>query len=164
MGEITKRVQELLNIPNLCKRCGLCCVVTTFSKVKSIGEIKELIENPETDENLRQGAIDYLSIFEPYPDNKIVEEKFPEIYKSVLKKTGKKADEITFFKCKHYDKSKGGCQNYENRPNLCRVYPVVHSSTFYFPDCGYKEEGERRWAEIEKILADLENAQKQDSA
>lgn len=152
MADILKRVEELLKHPeNACRQCGMCCNCVIFTGALSTGEILELINNPETPEVKSKGAKDFLSIFEQYPDNREVEAKFPNEYRSIVDKNG---ENVAIFRCKYH---KGRCTNYENRPELCRVYPVLHKDTKYFPGCGYNEWGARNWAEVEKILIELQN-------
>lgn len=39
--------------------------------------------------------------------------------------------DVYHYTCKHFDKTSGNCMNYENRPDMCRVYPNGY-------DCRYK--------------------------
>ena len=102
----------------LCKMCGKCCRVVTaalpYEKLKQMAEAND------------QGAIDFLSIFEPYKsvyDAKKVDAEIVENIENRLKEDGNYNEkEMTYYRCK-FLKSDNLCGNYENRPTLCRYFP-----------------------------------------
>ncbi|GBF22759.1 hypothetical protein tpqmel_0163 [Candidatus Gastranaerophilus sp. (ex Termes propinquus)] len=159
MSNALKRVEELLKFPDgLCRQCGLCCTCVSFKGGLNKGEIREMIENPETAEDQRAGAKDFLSIFEQYADNATAKKAYPEVYRAIVENSKRPEVEVALFKCRFYNKDSGGCTNYETRPSLCRAYPVISEKNSYFPGCGYEETGKQRWAEIEKILEELKKS------
>ena len=61
-----KQVKELLTLPqSLCKQCGQCCNVVIFKGGLLYDEIVELVNNPLTKDSQKQGAMDFLLIFQP---------------------------------------------------------------------------------------------------
>ena len=149
-----KKVKELLTMPqSLCKQCGQCCNTAIYKGGLLYDEIINLINNPLTKESQKEGAKDFLSVFEP-----ITFEKAQKInYKftvDILKRLNKTSEQVTFFRCK-YVTNDNKCSIHETRPNLCRVYPVCYKDGFYFDGCGYAEYARKNWSEIEKILKDL---------
>ena len=149
-----KKVKELLTLPqSLCRQCGQCCNVVIFKDGFLYDEIVEMINNPLTKESQIQGAKDFLSVFQPIS----FEEAQKRNYKytvDIIKKIGKTKEQVTFFHCKNLGED-GRCKDHENRPNLCRVYPVCYKDMFYYDGCGYAETARKNWTEIEKILKNL---------
>lgn len=155
MSEVLKRVKELLNLPQeLCNMCGHCCNIATFKGGLSYDEIKKLIANPESDPVQVDGAKDFLAIFEPYASAEEAKAFSPGFYQSVLDLLGSDTN-ASFFKCKYIGEDKK-CKIHEDRPVLCRMYPIPHSRTLFIPGCGFEKQSKKNWAEIEKIIADLE--------
>ena len=139
--------------PNLCKMCGLCCRVATtpipYEKLKQM--------QAEGD----QGAVDFLSIFEPYPSIDDARKVAPQVVDNIIE--GLKSDgeyenyELTFYCCK-YLKEDNSCSNYENRPALCRHFPSSPWAVVP-PECGYEgwlfEKREEIKQKIRKTKEDL---------
>ena len=148
-----KKVNELLKMPQeLCNMCGLCCKLASFKGGMSLKEIKE-IANDYSDPTQADGAKDFLTIFEPIPleEAKALSAGFVE---DVLKRFEGKEEQASFFKCRFLGESM--CLIHEDRPVLCRMYPIPHERTVYHPGCGFKERGEKNWAEIKKIIIELQ--------
>ena len=117
---------------SLCKMCGLCCRVATT--VISHEQLKKMKDAGD------QGAIDFLSIFEPYPsieEARKVSAKVVDNIIDALTKDNKLSDyNLTFYCCK-YLRDDNTCSNYEKRPLLCRHFP---SSPWALvpPGCGFE--------------------------
>ncbi|OGH98597.1 MAG: hypothetical protein A2104_07095 [Candidatus Melainabacteria bacterium GWF2_32_7] len=154
MSEAVKRVQELLKLPqHLCDMCGKCCKIATFKGGLSYEEIKKLAESTDEDPSQIEGAKDFLSIFAPYNSRKEAEEAGVGFIDRVLERFGKDSD-VSFFYCKFIGEN-NSCLIHEDRPLLCRMYPIPHERTFYNPGCGFEEQGKKNWQEIENIIEDL---------
>jgi len=156
MSDIVKRVEELMKLPqHLCNTCGKCCRMATFKGGLTYEQVKKLAESMDEDPVQVEGARDFLSIFVPYNSTEEARKVEPEFVDETLKRLGKKDDEMSFFYCR-YIGDNNLCMIHEDRPALCRMYPFPHEKTLYFKGCGFKEQGEKNWAEIKKILEDLE--------
>lgn len=154
MSEVVKRVQQLLKLPqNLCNMCGKCCKIATFKGGLSYEEIIKMIKDPEEDPSQIEGALDFLSIFVPYESMEKAREVGEGLIERVFERFGRDSN-VSFFYCRYVGES-GACLIHEDRPLLCRMYPVPHERTFYNPGCGFEEQGKKNWQEIENILADL---------
>lgn len=154
MNAINK-VQELLKLPqHLCNMCGKCCRLATFKGGLSYDEIIELIKNPNEDPEQVQGAKDFLTIFIPYDNIEDVKKISPSFVDRVAKKLGKE-NKASFFYCKFLDNS-GKCAIHEDRPHLCRMYPIPHERTIYLEGCGFEEQGIKNWNEIVNIINELQ--------
>jgi len=153
MSEAVKRIKALLKLPQkLCNMCGKCCHIATFKGGLSYENILELIANPESDPTQVEGAKDFLAIFEPYDSNDTVKDIEPEFYRRVMEKVGN--PEMSFFGCRYIGKQ-GGCLIHEDRPLLCRMYPIPHERTMFFPDCGFEKQSIANWKEIESIVEEV---------
>lgn len=154
MSEAVKKIQELLKLPqSLCNMCGKCCHIATFKGGLSHEQILELISNPESPATQVEGAKDFLTIFEPYDSHETVKKLAPEFYEKVMKQVGN--PDMTFFKCRFIAKQ-GGCLIHEDRPVLCRMYPIPHERTMFFPGCGFEEQSIANWKEIQEIVKEVE--------
>jgi Fe-S-cluster containining protein len=158
MSDNVKRVKELLKLPqHLCNMCGKCCKIASFKGGLSYEEIKQLAENKAAPPNQSEGARDFLSIFVPYEsfdEARKVSSDFVDVF---CEKFSKKSN-FSLFYCKYLTDNK--CSIHEDRPLLCRMYPIPHEKTLYDPECGFKEQGQRNWEEIEKIIKSLEEKMK----
>jgi len=156
MSEIVKKVEELFKLPqNLCKTCGKCCRIATYKGALHYEDVKKIAEGQHEEPTQIDGARDFLTIFTPYDTTADARAVAPEFVDSTLKKLNKKDDEMSFFYCK-YVGDNGMCMIHEDRPLLCRMYPIPHERTLYFPGCGFEEQGKKNWEEIVQILKDLE--------
>lgn len=154
MSEAVKKVQELLKLPqHLCDMCGKCCKIATFKGGLSYDEIIKLINDPDEDPTQIEGAKDFLTIFVPYKSREDAMKAGPGLIERVLERFGKDS-EVSFFYCKYVGEN-NSCLIHEDRPMLCRMYPVPHSRTFYNPGCGFEEQGKKNWQEIEEIIEQL---------
>jgi len=154
MSDAVKRIQELLKLPQkLCKMCGSCCHIATFKGGLSYEQILELIADPESDPIQVDGAKDFLTIFAPYDSHDTVKKIAPEFFEKVMKQVGK--PNMSFFRCRYIGEH-GGCLIHEDRPLLCRMYPVPHERTLFFPGCGFEEQSIANWNEIKEIVKEVE--------
>ncbi|MEI8390583.1 MAG: YkgJ family cysteine cluster protein [bacterium] len=161
MSEAVKKIKELLKLPQkLCNMCGSCCKIATFKAGLSYEQILELIANPETDPTQVEGAKDFLTIFEPYYTHDDIKKIAPDFYERVMKQVGK--PNMSFFRCRFIGKH-GGCLIHEDRPLLCRMYPVPHERTMFFPGCGFEEQSIANWKEIEIIIEEVRKRSEQTS-
>lgn len=152
MSDVVNKVKELLTVPyDLCKRCGTCCRISIFRGGLSYEEIKQLATSTTAEPNFIEGAKDFLSVFVPYETNEEAIKAVPGLANAILKEIKKEPDQITFFHCKYLGDN-NLCKIHEDRPFLCRIYPVPHEKTIFSPDCGLKSYCQNSWKEIEKIL------------
>lgn len=159
MSDAVKKIEELLKLPQeLCNMCGKCCHIATFKGGLSYEDITELINDPKTDPTQSEGARDFLAIFKPYDSHLTVKEKDPVFYERVMKKVGN--PNMSFFHCK-YIGERGGCLIHEDRPLLCRMYPVPNEKTLFFPDCGFEAKCNENWKKITAIIDEFKAKQKE---
>jgi len=157
MSDAVKRVQELLKLPqHMCKMCGICCRIAIFKGGLSYEEVLKLANSNTEKPSQIEGARDFLSIFMPYNSVEEAKKIAPEFVDQLLKAFGKEA-KTSFFYCKYLKDNR--CLIHEDRPHLCRMYPIPHEKTFYNPECGFKEQGKKNWEEIENIIRELEAKQ-----
>ncbi|MFH0702723.1 MAG: hypothetical protein V2B14_04195 [bacterium] len=125
---------ELLGIPfPACKMTGQCCRCAS----PSTPAIK-LLEKGANSEFAR----DFFSIFIPYKNIEEAEKINPEMVKRCLNSAKKPTNKVSvnniaFFHCR-YIADDNKCLIYEDRPQLCRVYP---DSPFviFAAGCAYEE-------------------------
>jgi len=154
MSDRVTRIKELLKLPQqLCNMCGSCCKIATFKGGLSYEQIIELINDPESEPSQVEGAKDFLTIFEPYYSHEDIKNISPEFYERVMAQVGK--PNMSFFKCRFIGEH-GGCLIHEDRPVLCRMYPVPHERTMFFPGCGFEKQSKANWNEINKIIKEME--------
>lgn len=163
MSDIAKRVEELLKLPQeLCHTCGKCCRIASFKGGLKYEEVLTLSKKTPEDENEAKqidGAKDFLTIFQPYDSIEEAKEVAPEFVENTLKYLGKKEDEMSFFHCRYIDDN-NLCQIHEDRPLLCRMYPIPHERTLFNPGCGFEKKAKENWDEIKKIIKQLEELAK----
>ena len=145
---LSKRPQEL------CRMCGKCCrVVTTTTPYKELKASKE------------QGAIDFLSIFEPYPSIEAAREVDAGIVDNIiegLKEDGNYDEKnMTFYHCK-YLQDDNLCGRYEDRLTLCKHFPSTPWAIVP-PGCGYegwlflkREEIKQKIRKVKEELIELQ--------
>jgi Fe-S-cluster containining protein len=162
MSEITQRVSELMKLPqSLCKGCGKCCYAIfrggmLYEEVLAIAN-KQPVNEEEA--KMKEGANDFLTVFAPFESIEAAKQYSEEFVRLTLEHFGKKEGEVTYFKCRFLD-SHNHCKIHEDRPNLCRMYPIPSAHSYFNPGCGYKEQAEKNWAEIKQIIDQLENLSK----
>ena len=95
-----------------CACCGSCCRLA--SSEYSFEELKERAKNGD------KFSSDFVSIFVPYKSKDEPRKLFPD-YIELLEKTFK-GEELYFYYCPKLG-ADGLCTDYENRPDICRVFP-----------------------------------------
>jgi Fe-S-cluster containining protein len=109
-----------------CKKCGTCCKLA--SSEFSFEELKYKAQKGD------KFASQFTSIFRPYENIEEVKIIFPEFVEMVFEKLDKD-EKIYFYHCPHLTKE-NLCNDYDNRPEVCRVFPNNPLIIFH-PSCGY---------------------------
>lgn len=153
--DYAKLVEELLKMPQeLCKMCGLCCKVASYKGGMSFEEIQE-IANDFSNPTQADGAKDFLTIFAPISDEEAMALS-PEFVESVYERFPESQNKECFFKCRFMNEARTMCAIHEDRPMLCRMYPIPHERTFYHGQCGFKQQGRENWQKIIAIMLELQ--------
>jgi Fe-S-cluster containining protein len=119
--------------PDLCHQCGKCCrSATTFNNHQTLLNLASQGE---------QEAIEFLSIFKPFPSLEAAKAIEPEQVERVLTELtsqGKGATDadVTFYYCEHVSPT-GQCTIYDNRPTCCRRAPD-NGWAMMPPGCGFE--------------------------
>lgn len=95
-----------------CACCGSCCKLA--SSEYSYEELKERAKNGD------KFSKDFVSIFVPYESKEEPRKLFPQ-YIELLEKTFK-GENLYFYHCPKLGEN-NLCTDYENRPDICRVFP-----------------------------------------
>ncbi|MDR1326904.1 MAG: YkgJ family cysteine cluster protein [Heliobacteriaceae bacterium] len=127
---INERPQEL------CKMCGRCCRVATGAQ--PYAQILKLAQEGN------QGAVDFLSLFEPYPSVEAAREADNLIVDNIIRHY--RGDDLTFYHCK-YLLEDNLCGKYEARLPVCRCFPSSPWAVVP-PGCGF--EGYLFWKQEEE--------------
>ncbi|HEY9745095.1 MAG TPA: YkgJ family cysteine cluster protein [Oculatellaceae cyanobacterium] len=119
-------------LPDLCHKCGRCCrSATTYN---SHAKLLQMAEDGVKD------AIDFLSIFEPYPSIEdarlVVPDQVEQVLKEVESRDDMRVEDLTFYHCR-YVTDEGLCGIYERRPRCCREAPG-HGWSVMPPGCGFE--------------------------
>lgn len=162
MADAIERVKELLKLPqSLCRTCGKCCKVVSFKNGLSYREIKALAEqdiNSSAEASQIEGARDFLSIFVPYESIQEIEQVNLKLVEDFQKNFNKDiTKEQYFFYCKFLSKD-NLCLIHEDRPSLCRMYPIPHERTLFHDDCGFEKQAKENWRQIQLIMKELEES------
>lgn len=145
----TEKKRTPPSFPDLCHKCGRCCVsATTF---RSYADIQNEIALGNED------AKEFLRVFEPFPSieeaRKVVPEQVDRVIHTVLDGNGMNLADVTFYHCR-YVTEEGMCGIYETRPRACREAPY-NGWSMMPPGCGFEgwqfEQRERQRAEIRKL-------------
>lgn len=156
MSEAVNKVRELMRLPqHLCNMCGKCCKIAIFKGGLTYKEVVALANSTDADPTQIEGAKDFLSIFVPYETPEDAKKANSPFVQRTLEQLKKTEEEITFFYCQ-YINEKNMCMIHEDRPLLCRMYPIPHERTLYNLDCGFEEQGLKNWNEIKQIINALE--------
>ena len=146
--DYAQKVEQLLKMPQkLCKMCGLCCKVASFKAGMSYEEIKEIAKD-SSNPSQADGARDFLTIFRPISREEAIRLS-PGFVETVLERFKDRKDKVCFFSCR-FIKDGTLCLIHEDRPILCRMYPIPHERTVYHPKCGFKEQSQKNWEEIQR--------------
>ena len=143
--------------PEMCVRCGLCCrVATTTTPYKKLLEMRDAGD---------EGAIDFLSVFEPYESieaaRKVSAPTVDNIINSLKADGNYKEEDMTFYKCKYLDDN-NLCTRYDTRLALCKHFPASPWAIVP-PGCGYegwlfvkREETKQKIRKIKEELLELQ--------
>ena len=142
---------------NLCRLCGLCCRVATTSIPYE--KLKQMRDEGD------QGAIDFLSVFEPYPSiedaRKVSQETVDNVIEELKADENYNEEEMTFYKCKYLDDN-NLCTRYEDRLLLCKHFPASPWAIVP-PGCGYegwlfmkREEVKQKIRKVKEDLLELD--------
>lgn len=142
---------------NLCKMCGLCCRVATTTI--PYPELKKMCENGD------KGAVDFLSIFEPYLSieeaKKVSAETVENVINSLKLDGNYNEKDMTFYKCKYLDDN-NLCTRYEDRLLLCKHFPASPWAIVP-PGCGFegwlfmkREEAKQKIRKVKEELLELQ--------
>ncbi len=111
--EIVRKWNEILDFRKnfSCKGCATCCnlACSEFSPE----QLKEKAKNGD------KFATQFTSIFIPYESKEEAKEIYPEYIKLVEDTI---EDSVYFYHCPKLTECKR-CSDYENRPEICRVFP-----------------------------------------
>ncbi len=112
--DVLKKIQaiDLRREQSSCSCCGSCCRLA--SSEYSYEQLKERAKNGD------KFSQDFVSVFIPYDSKEIPKKLFPD-YIELLEKTFE-GEELYFYYCPKLG-SDGLCTDYENRPEICRIFP-----------------------------------------
>ena len=156
MYDAAKQVEELLKLPQeLCRQCGKCCKISISKGGLTVEELTKL-SNSKTEDLIQViGAIDFLTVFQPYETIEEARNIDSDFVDRMLEHFNKKEGEIDFFYCKFLGDN-NRCKIHQSRPELCKKYPSPSELTHYFEHCGFREKGMENLEKIKAILKELE--------
>lgn len=159
MSEAVKRVKELFKMPQkLCRQCGQCCKVVCFKNGLTYDEVKNLATQDMSSSNEPsqiEGAKDFLAIFKPYKSLEEAKANNPDLVEKFQKKTKKEKVEADHFYCCRFLTKENKCLIHEDRPTLCRMYPIPNEGTIFYNNCGYEKQAKKNLKEINDIIEKL---------
>lgn len=143
---------EKKDLPDLCHKCGKCCrSATTYHSHKKLLEMKA---------RGVKDAIDFLSVFKPYPsieDARLVEpEQVEQVLKEVEGRDDMDASELTFYHCE-FVSPEGLCTIYERRPRCCQEAPG-HGWAAMPPGCGFEGWQFEKREKQKRMIRDLKTS------
>lgn len=125
--------------PKTCNLQAACCAVSTPSLPP--GEL--LAAAALGDETARN----FFSLFIPHVSHEVAQAFYPEepqhiarvckIVKARATRNAMETDELVFYHCRYLDEQRR-CRVYEDRPTLCREYPVSPMNILV-KGCGYED-------------------------
>lgn len=117
---------------SLCKMCGRCCRLSTTST-----PYEDLLKMADEGD---KGAIDFLSIFEPYSSIEEARSVDCEVVDNIIARLSADGNydknEITFYHCK-FIQPDNLCSKYKDRPILCEHFPSTPWAITP-PGCGFE--------------------------
>lgn len=146
-NEISKDILQKINEIQALKDNFKCaCCATCCKLAGSEFSYDELLKKAENGDNF---ASQFVSVFVPYNSEEDAREAYPEYFDFVVSKKEENST-MYFYHCKKLDKNL--CSDYENRPEICRVFPT-NTLVMLPPVCGYY-----KWQEETKIPSLLSHA------
>lgn len=150
-----KAIEDIINSrpQRLCHMCAKCCRYVTTKK--SYAQLQAAADSGEVE------AIDFLKIFTPYESLSAALDADKGTVENIiynLKQAGEyNADSLTFYHCK-YIRDDNTCGIYEQRPDLCKRFPLT-PWTVIPPGCGFEgwlfQKREEKMAQIRKQKENL---------
>ncbi len=142
-----------------CSKCGICCLCATPSV-----SYKKLLEKAAEGD---QFARDFFSLFIPYKNL----DEARKISEFIVNKTLELCDngtndipmeDLVFYRCRYYHFEKK-CLIYENRPELCRVFPgspftVMHKNCAYYE---WAQEAKKAYKKLKNDLKEMKKYKKE---
>lgn len=109
------KIQEIdkKRFEHSCGCCSSCCKLA--SSEYSYEELKERAKQGD------KFSAEFVSIFVPYDDIELARSVYPDYVNMVEKELGDKS-KVYFYYCPKLG-ADGLCTDYENRPDICRVFP-----------------------------------------
>jgi len=151
-GSESGGIEPLEPTPDLCHKCGRCCRSATT--VHSHARLLEMVAEG------KQDAIDFLSVFKPFPSieeaRKVEPEQVAQVLKEVSERSDLKLEELTFYYCEHVS-PEGLCTIYERRPRCCREAPG-NGWSIMPPGCGFKGWQFEQREKQKRMVRDLKNS------
>lgn len=147
---------EKLNVPlPECGKCGICCLCATPSV-----SYKKLLEKAAEGDKF---ARDFFSIFIPYKSHDEARKISEELVERTIKacKDGSNdipLEDLVFYRCRYYHFEKK-CRIYEERPELCRVFPGS-PYTILHKDCAFYDWAQECKKVYNNFKAELEELKK----
>lgn len=143
---------ELFSVayPN-CKSCAKCCKCAIPSVSYS-----ELIERFNNEDKF---AVDFLEMFVPYDTLDEARAASFGTVENVIENLKAREDyaeeELKFFRCKYLNNN-DRCDIYEDRPDLCRMYPDTPFLMLH-PGCAYEDWAKECKNKYELFMNELDN-------
>lgn len=137
----------------LCHMCGKCCRVVTTPKT-----YEELCAARDAGD---EGAVDFLSLFEPYPSiaeaRKVSKETVDNIVNALKENGAYDESKLTFYKCR-YIQDDNLCARYQDRLQLCDNFPATPWAVVP-PGCGFEgwlfQQREEKKQKVRKLKENL---------
>lgn len=136
---IYEKIQEINGLKEKykCNKCAACCRLA--SSEFSYSELLQKAQNGDI------FAKQFTSIFIPYENKAEARPFYPEFF-DLLEKKYQNDEKIYFYHCPKLGDD-NLCTDYENRPDICKVFP--NNPLVIFPkNCGYK-----KWQDEVEVLA-----------
>ncbi|MDD3593612.1 MAG: YkgJ family cysteine cluster protein [Candidatus Gastranaerophilales bacterium] len=133
---------------NLCAKCCKCAIPSV--------SYSSLIERFNQADKF---AVDFLEMFVPY--NTLDEARaasfgtVENVIKNLKNNDDYNEEELKFFCCKHI-KDDNRCGIYENRPELCRMYPDTPFLIMH-PGCAYEDWAQECKSKYKLFMKELDN-------
>ena len=160
---VVERVKNLFKMPqSLCRQCGQCCRVVCFKGGLSYEELIEALKKEnasDADNVLIEGIKDFLTLFRPYKSNEEAREKNPSFVEKFRARVKNYDENKHYFYCCKFLDDDNRCLIHEDRPTLCRLYPLPHERTIFYDNCGYEQTAKKNIKEISDIIERLKKGE-----
>lgn len=158
---IVDRVKNLFKMPqSLCRQCGQCCRVVCFKGGLSYDELIDEIKNENNpDITYIEGIKDFLTLFRPYRTNEEAMKNNPSFVEKFKKRIKNYNPNKQYFYCCKFLDDNNRCLIHEDRPTLCRLYPLPHERTIFYDNCGYETTAKNNIKELSDITERLKRGE-----